>query len=246
MRSAGSGPVPTGDPAGGGRRRTGGSRGSPPAPPAPSPRMRGAPLPPDGRRGRASASRLVPSRPGRRFPLAAPPVPHTRRAAAAATAARGALPVRLGAKGKTGSAAPAGPPGALACAARPATYALPRLPPPPVPPLRGRAAPAITPRLHGQDNMAPAAAHPEVKVVTALTLAWHTGVPAAAIFAEGGPAALPVSERQRRAAAIFTAGSPAGPAAGGSAGQPRRHREAGTRFCPGALGMKRDSLSRLP
>lgn len=35
MRSAGSGPVPTGDPAGGGRRRTGGSRGSPPAPPRP-------------------------------------------------------------------------------------------------------------------------------------------------------------------------------------------------------------------
>ncbi|XP_039582010.1 collagen alpha-1(X) chain-like [Passer montanus] len=155
--------------------------------------MRGAPPPQDGQRGRASGSRLVPSRPGRRFPLSAPPVPHARRAAAAAaTAARGALPVRLGAKGKTGPATPAGTPGALASAARPATYALPRLPPPPVPPLRGRAAPAITPRLHGQDNMAPAGAHPEVKGVTVLTLAWHIREPGAAILAEGGRAALPV------------------------------------------------------
>ncbi|KAL2306631.1 hypothetical protein Nmel_004560, partial [Mimus melanotis] len=86
-----------------------------------------------------------------------------------------------------------GPPGALASAARPATYALPCLPPPPVPPLRGRSAPAITPRLHGQDNMAPAAAHPEVKGVMVLTLAWHTWVPTAAIFAEGDRAVLPVS-----------------------------------------------------
>ncbi|KAM4785190.1 uncharacterized protein ACIQIH_004237 [Cyanocitta cristata] len=41
--------------------------------------------------------------------------------------------------------------------------------------------------------MAPAGAHPEVKGVTVLTLAWCTRAPAAAIFVKGGRAALPVS-----------------------------------------------------
>lgn len=142
MRTAGTGPVPTGDPRRGGRAGRGGPRGPRRPPPRPHRACAARRLPPpDGQRGRASGSRLIPSRPGRRFPLSAPPVPHARRAAAAATtAARGALPVRLGAKGKSGSVTPAGPPGALASAARPATYALPRLPPP-VPALRGRAAP---------------------------------------------------------------------------------------------------------
>lgn len=217
-------PGPTGTPAG----------GVPASPPAPWPRMRGAPPPPDGRRGRVSGFRPVPSRPGRRFPLPAPPVPHARRAAAAAAAAAsGALQARLEAKGETGSATLAGPPGALASAARPATYTLPRLPPPPVPPLRGRAAPAIAPRLHGQDNMAPAGAHPEVKGVTALTLTGRTRAPVAAIFAEGARAALPAA--LGRAAAIFAAGSPA-------AGSPRES-GAGTRSFRAAPGAWRDSPS---
>lgn len=236
------GPSPPGTPPGG-AAQDGGSRGSPPAPPRPRCACAARRRPPDGRRGRASGSLLVLSRPGRRFPLAAPPVPHARRAAAAAaTAARGALPVRFGAKGKTGSATPAGPPGALACAARPATYALPRLPPPPVPPLRGRAAPAITPRLHGQDNMAPAGAHPEVKGVTLLTLAWYTRAPAAAIFAEGGRAALPVSLAPARSAntalppSLLRAAPPSLPRAALRAGTAAPGEGGGDALLPGSRG----------
>lgn len=85
------------------------------------------------------------------------------------------------------SSTPAGPPGALASAACPATYTRPRLPPQALPllPLGGRFLPSFAPRLHEQDNMAPTGAHPEVKRVTALTLAWDTRAPLAAIFAAG-------------------------------------------------------------
>lgn len=66
--------------------------------------------------------------------------------------------------------------------------------------------------------MAPAASHPEVKGVTALTPGGYTRATAAAIFAEGGASPFPCPGRELlgRAAAIFTVGSLAGPAAGGS------------------------------
>ncbi|XP_054677669.1 uncharacterized protein LOC129204904 isoform X2 [Grus americana] len=65
--------------------------------------------------------------------------------------------------------------------------------------------------------MAPTGAHPEVKRVTVMTLAWNTRTPLATIFANGwkaGGASLPLLPRreaagrgQRHAAAIFTVGS---------------------------------------
>lgn len=62
--------------------------------------------------------------------------------------------------------------------------------------------------------MAPTGAHPEVKRVTVLTLAWNTRTPLSTIFAKGSwavPSILPRREAaargHRRASAIFTVGS---------------------------------------
>lgn len=227
------GPSPPGTPAGG-DERDGGVPGVPAAPPpAPSPRMRGAPSPPPGRAA-GEGERLS------AHPFSSWPPVSAVGAAGSSRPASSCCRHHRGARRPPGSTRSEGEE-RVSDTRRPPGSADERSPPcylrAPPPPAAGAGAPrprcpAITPRLHGQDNMAPAGSPPEVKGVTVLTLAWHTRAPASAIFAEGNASCSPRRGRSASARRRHVC-----------CGQPRRwDREAGT--APGRERREPSGMNR--